>query len=319
MPLIPLDCPSCGANLTVDSNKDAAICEYCGKPYVVKDAIVHNYINNVTNITADTVNVYSQKDFEIRGGVLEKYNGESVDVIIPDNVKDIGGEAFKGLSIESVKMPSSVTSIGSSAFAYCRYLKNIEFSSGLKKIYGEAFIGCVSLKTLRIPNGVTTIQYQAFADCSDLEFVTIPVSLQSIGQGTFNNCIKLKDITIPEGVVCIEQSAFFNCRSLTSVTFPRSLKRIEESAFMGCDNLTKIARSGGTIEIGSNAFYPCSKQITLVTSEGSFEVYQHELGRPIEEIKKEYFMKENKCTSCGGDFTGLIMKKCSKCGKSKDY
>lgn len=45
MPIIPLTCPSCGANLTVDSFKDAAICEFCGKPYVVKDAIVNNYIN----------------------------------------------------------------------------------------------------------------------------------------------------------------------------------------------------------------------------------------------------------------------------------
>ena len=41
MPIIPLDCPACGSNLNVDSNIDNWTCNYCGKSFVVKDAIVN--------------------------------------------------------------------------------------------------------------------------------------------------------------------------------------------------------------------------------------------------------------------------------------
>ena len=66
MPFIPLQCPNCGANLTVDSDKDAAICEFCGRPYIVKEAIIQTHINSLsTSINAENVNVYTQKDFNI--------------------------------------------------------------------------------------------------------------------------------------------------------------------------------------------------------------------------------------------------------------
>ena len=44
MPLIPLNCPLCGASLSIDSTKDATICESCGKPFIVKDAIINSYV-----------------------------------------------------------------------------------------------------------------------------------------------------------------------------------------------------------------------------------------------------------------------------------
>ena len=36
MKLIKAKCPNCGANLDVDPTQDAAICKYCGTPYVVE-------------------------------------------------------------------------------------------------------------------------------------------------------------------------------------------------------------------------------------------------------------------------------------------
>ncbi len=55
MPLVNAKCTNCGANLTVDESKDAAICEFCGSAYIVEKA-VQNY--NVT-IHAHTVNIYN--------------------------------------------------------------------------------------------------------------------------------------------------------------------------------------------------------------------------------------------------------------------
>lgn len=75
MPLVQANCTNCGANLEVDNTKDAAICPYCGTPFIVEKAI-NNY-NTTNNIRADVVNVYggNSADFVIRAGVLEKYNG----------------------------------------------------------------------------------------------------------------------------------------------------------------------------------------------------------------------------------------------------
>lgn len=48
MPLVPAKCTQCGATLTIDPAQDAAVCPFCGTPFVVEKAI-NNY--NVTNQT----------------------------------------------------------------------------------------------------------------------------------------------------------------------------------------------------------------------------------------------------------------------------
>lgn len=57
MPLVPAICTSCGATLSVDHEKEAAICPYCGTPYVVAKAI--SFFQNRYNISANVVNVYN--------------------------------------------------------------------------------------------------------------------------------------------------------------------------------------------------------------------------------------------------------------------
>jgi cell surface protein len=59
-----------------------------------------------------------------------------------------------------------VTSIGKSAFSYCR-----------------------GLTSINIPNSVTSIGQYAFSDCSGLTSINIPNSVTSIGPYTFAGCI----------------------------------------------------------------------------------------------------------------------------------
>ena len=115
---IPGICPNCGATLEIDGNKDAAICRYCDTPFVVEKAV--KLYNNTYNIHGEVVNIFGgpQKDFLIRGGVLEKYNGEATEVIIPDNVKAIGNKAFAGLQIAEISFPKGVESIGDAHFLW---------------------------------------------------------------------------------------------------------------------------------------------------------------------------------------------------------
>lgn len=210
MPLAQAKCTNCGANLTVDNTKDAAICPFCGTPYVVEKAI-NNY-NVTNNIRADVVNVYGgiSADFVIRAGTLEKYTGASTDVIIPNSVTRIGGYTSpKGLlgvrfsgafsactGLTSVFIPSSVTDIGAWAFSGCTGLTKVVIPNSVSHIGNNAFSGCTSLASITIPNSVEDIGAYAFFGCQSLASITIPASVQTIDKQAFNNCTALTELTI---------------------------------------------------------------------------------------------------------------------------
>ena len=119
MPFVQAKCPECGGMLAVDEEKRLAVCQFCGEPFVVQEAVnnynTYNTTNNNYNTTHNygdgtTVNVYEDTniDFVIEAGVLKEYHGESVDVIIPDTVLEISSECFKGMNLSSIRFPKSL-------------------------------------------------------------------------------------------------------------------------------------------------------------------------------------------------------------------
>ena len=148
MPLVNAKCTNCGANLNVDSSKEAAVCEYCGSAFIVEKAI-NNY-----NVNANVVNIYSDNsaEFVIRAGTLEKYIGKSTDVIIPNTVNYIGDSAFKDcVGLKKVKIPNSITNIGNNAFYGCNNLEDLIIPDSVIFIGNSAFYGCKSLTSVTIP------------------------------------------------------------------------------------------------------------------------------------------------------------------------
>lgn len=62
MKLVSAKCPICGGTLQVDSEKDAAICEFCKSPFIVEKAI-QNYNTTIVNnntFNGATINVVNQ-------------------------------------------------------------------------------------------------------------------------------------------------------------------------------------------------------------------------------------------------------------------
>lgn len=80
-------------------------------------------------------------DFLIVGdGILLAYKGDKKEVVVPDNVKTIGAEAFAGhKEIESIYVPGSVKKIGAKAFKGCEALKGLKDCRGLETIVTSAF------------------------------------------------------------------------------------------------------------------------------------------------------------------------------------
>ena len=152
----------------------------------------------------------------------------------------IAAGTFIGCStLQSVKLPPSVTEIGKYAFQSCTSLTSVTILEGVTTIGDYAFQDCTSLSGVTIPASVTTIGASAFEACESLAGVTIPASVTEIGQYAFAST-GLTDVTILEGVTTIGASAFEACESLASVTIPTSVTTIEYFAFAGCSNLSDV-------------------------------------------------------------------------------
>ena len=88
---------------------------------------------------------------------------------IPSTVKSIGSSAFNGCTgLTSVTIGNGVTNIGSSAFERCTSLKNIDIPDSVTSIASNMFAWCTSLTSITIPNGVTSIGSYVFYHCGDL-------------------------------------------------------------------------------------------------------------------------------------------------------
>ncbi len=248
MPLINAKCTSCGAAIEVDPSKEAQICQYCGSAFIVEKAINnYNITNNVTNnIQAENVTIVNQSgntDFEIVAGKLIKYNGASIDVVIPDGVEVITKGAFPD-GVKSITFPPSVTSIENNMFRDCINLTSIEILSSVISIGESAFRNCINLTSIKLVSGVVSISESVFEGCTSLTSVIIPSSVISIKDRAFYGCTSLSNVTIPESVTSIGPFAFYDCKNLNNITIPSNVTSIGKCAFDGCTNLSNVEING---------------------------------------------------------------------------
>jgi hypothetical protein len=111
-------------------------------------------------------------DFVIEDGVLLKYNGTEKDVVVPNEVVEIGDSAFyNNKFIQSISMPS-IKRIDDAAFCLCKSITNIDLPN-VQEIGVSAFIYCTSLKSLIAPK-VKIIKEHAFYHCGSLADVELP-------------------------------------------------------------------------------------------------------------------------------------------------
>jgi hypothetical protein len=116
------------------------------------------------------------------------------DVVVPDGVAAIGGEAFKGSEVTSITVPDSVQRFGGYCFYSCKNLTEFTIPDGVTEIARGMFYVCSSLKKVDIPESVTAIRNGAFEFCESLTEVTVPKNVNTV-EMAFDYCDKLKKIT----------------------------------------------------------------------------------------------------------------------------
>lgn len=223
--------------LNIDiSNKIAEIGEY---------AFAKNLVQALE--VPDSVQKLGNHSFE------ENYNLKTLK--FNEGLVNIGDYAFDktGLRMAELVMPSTVKSIGSSAFyggAYTKQIKKLVLNEGLETLGEHAFSHCF-IHELTLPSTLKAIGSFTFYD-NELTELNIPEGVQSIGNSAFESN-KLLSLKLPSTLLSIGESSFESNR-LTEVALPDSLKEIKYEAFR-TNQLKEIKFPVGLEKLGSYSFY----------------------------------------------------------------
>lgn len=169
------------------------------------------------------------------------------------NIQTIGDYAFSNCKLQSIVLPSSVTSIGS-AFSYCVNLQTVTFEKGSKlQIIGDsAFSHCTALQSVTFPddNDLQIIGENAFEGCDELDYKTEGGAkyLGSKNEPYFalieTENKEITSCTINDRTKIIAENAFYMCADLQSIEIPSSVTNIGSWAFYGCNQLPYKAEYG---------------------------------------------------------------------------
>ena len=149
-------------------------------------------------------------------------------ISIPESNNDfytVDGVLFRKRDFDGLDNPSLIS------YPQNKKDSKYEVPTTVKSIGVSAFEGNTNLSTVIIPDNVEEINGSAFMDCTLLSKVVLPSNLKEITYWTFNNCSSLTDIDIPASVTTVGVSAFLNCSSLNNVTIPFNVTEIMIYAF----------------------------------------------------------------------------------------
>jgi len=214
-----------------------------------------------------------------KGVAVECLDRNATSVTIPENVTEIGENAFKGCkSLASVEIPSGVTAIGDYAFYDCKSLSSVAFGGtvaqweaveGKQNLWLYFNAKCVKCADGEWQKPVVLVENGVAVKCLDKNAtsVTFPEGVTKIGGdawgGAFEGCKSLSSVEIPSSVTEIGKDAFRGCSSLSSVVIPSSVKKIGEMAFEGCYSLSSVEISKGVKKIGYQVFRDCYSLTSL--------------------------------------------------------
>ena len=248
-----------------------------------------NIISNMTTILTkeDQAMIKEAKGNKTSGTIysedglrLLKVLGNSETVEVKDGVKVICNEAFMGLdSLHEVVLPTTVTDLGTRAFASCHKLFKVTMP-GVEFIGQECFALCESLKEIALPETLGKIGKGAFASCKALEQINIPSHVKVIDKSAFRNSgLKSLNIVISEDCKCwIYDRVFANCKHLESVYLNKNVKIQECMAFAGCTSLKTIefenpSLTGSIGEINATMLIGCTSLEKIIVPKSKYNHY----------------------------------------------
>lgn len=176
------------------------------------------------------------------------------------NLNELGERSFSGCSnIEELDLSNSkLTSIPEGAFAYCKNLKTIKLPSTITSIGDEAFYNCQSLTNIKGLDkcNLKSIGSAAFSNCKALENLDFSKStFTNVPSKAFNGCSALAKITLPNTLTTIGGYAFYACYGIPQLDLSNTaLTTLENYALYQMRETTKLSLPDSISSIGTHAF-----------------------------------------------------------------
>ncbi len=215
-------------------------------------------LKNVFMMSADTLMKKLPARFAKSG---EFYVGDSTFLIqgdgnatsnIPMGITTICEQAYNGVAVNKVVLPTSVTTIDKNAFSYT-YLKEINLEN-VKSIGESAFRGS-QLTKVELPATITAVPDACFDDCQELTEVTFKGNLKSVGEDSFlGTRVNIADfLTDNTKLETIGAYAFYNV-AWSNITIPANIKTVGKFAFSETNNTKFCLIKGNTAGFDAYSF-----------------------------------------------------------------
>lgn len=215
------------------------------------------------------------------------------------NITFIDQYAFNNCtSLEEIKLPASLVSIGKAAFRNCAAVKEFTLPQELKTVSEYAFTGCTGISSLVIPESVTSMGRMMLKDCYALETLQLPYAATTVraaaADGDTTPDCSVADLFIDQhwnwensemdfsrygiskivitGGDRIPQYAFSNMSTLREVDISGAdIKTIDPYAFNGCIGLSSAEIPETVSEVKPNAFTITNTDVFVYGKETVFD------------------------------------------------
>lgn len=211
------------------------------------------------------------------GDYVFKYDRRIASVVISENVKSIGREAFSDCGkLMKIYLPQTLESIDDGAFNGCHRLYEVYNRSNIELIQGGISYGGVARYAKVVHTKVDAENVTGYKD--DVVYESVKEKIYLATTSLWNKVVigeDLKDksnftlapycmeyeefseVVLPENLEKIPEGAFSNCMRLEKIYLPDGVLEISENAFENCINLREIRFPESLGHIGENAFSGC--------------------------------------------------------------
>lgn len=190
------------------------------------------------------------------------YRSESIGrVVLPENVRSIGAQAFAESSLREINLPASLESIASDAFDGCENLiATVEADSyahdwclkndvahwavtlldedRCKIVSGKGMTGKLTVPSVLASHTVVEIGANAFIADDAITGLSLPDTLTTIGEYAFAYCKNLADnLTLPASLKSLGNGAFSSTGISGKIHIPNSISSMGENVFADCSKL----------------------------------------------------------------------------------
>ena len=171
------------------------------------DLDIDDYCSLLNFVDADKLG----SRFKIEDGVLIQYVGKDQDIIIPDDVVELGTNPFvKSSKFNSIKIPKTVEKISDTSFVECS-TNHIEVDMDNPRYYckdgflidrmSQSLIWAYAGTILPVDGSIKKIGPNAFCGRTDVREIEIPSAVCYIDDNAFYGCYWLERIKIPDSFV----------------------------------------------------------------------------------------------------------------------